>query len=231
MSQARNLAHLQHLDTQLDQAKNRLEEIDAALNDNSAVRQAAKRADKAAETLTAARLALRKAESDVQAQQAKIERNQKALYGGGKSPKELEDLQMEAGALGRHLETLEERQLEAMIAVEEAEAADRAAQENLSKVKAQAAAENTDLAAEQETLHARVAELQTKRQQAVEPIPDDLLARYEKLRQTRFGLAVTGVKSGACEACGASLTAAQAQAARTPSKIAYCEVCGRIMNG
>jgi len=231
MSQARHLVHLQHLDTQLDQAKKRLEEIDAALNDNSAVRQAARRAEKAAKALTAAQLALRKAESEVQAQQEKIERNQKALYGGGKSPKELEDLQMESGALGRYLETLEERQLEAMIAYEEAEAAESQAQENLAKVRAQAAAENTDLAAEQETLTGEVSQLHAQRQQAAKPIPEDLLANYEKLRQTRFGLAVTGVKSGACEACGASLTAAQAQAARTPSKIAYCEVCGRILHG
>jgi predicted nucleic acid-binding Zn-ribbon protein len=230
MSQARNLVHLQHLDTQLDQAKKRLEEIDAALNDNSAVRQAARRAEKAAQAHTAAQLDLRKAESEVQAQQAKIERNQKALYGGGKSPKELEDLQMESGALSRYQETLEERQLETMIALEEAEAADRAAQENLAKVKARVAAENSDLAAEQETLTDEVVELKAQRQNALEPIPADLLANYEKLRQTRFGLAVTGVRDGACEACGASLSAAQAQVARTPSKIAYCEVCGRILH-
>ena len=231
MSQARNLAHLQQLDTQLDQAKKRLEEIKAALNDSSAVRQAAKRAEKAAESLTAARLDLRKAESEVQAQQEKIERNQKALYGGGKSPKELEDLQMESGALGRHLETLEERQLEAMIAFEEADASEKAAQENLGKVKAETAAGNTDLAAEQETLNAQVAELESQRQQALEPVPADLLAEYDKLRQTRFGLAVTGVKDGSCEACGARLTAAQAQLARSPSKITHCDVCGRILHG
>ena len=64
-------------------------------------KKATARAEKAAKSLTKTRLALKTAEQDVQAQQDKIERNQKALYGGGnKSPKELEDLQMESGALG-----------------------------------------------------------------------------------------------------------------------------------
>ena len=93
MSQVRQLVQLQLLDTQLDQANNRLAEIDAALNDSSALKQAKAKAEKAAAVLVEARLALKRAEQDVGVQQEKIDRNQKALYGGSKkSPKELEDL-------------------------------------------------------------------------------------------------------------------------------------------
>jgi predicted nucleic acid-binding Zn-ribbon protein len=231
MSQVRHLVQLQEIDSQIDQAKARLEEIDAALNDNSAMRKANARTEKAAKALTKAQLALRRAEQDVQAQQDKIDRNQKALYGGGKSPKELEDLQMESGALGRYLEKLEETQLEVMIAFEDAEAEDQAAKENLSAVKKEVAAENVDLSAEQESLEEKITRLNTQREAAAAPITPDLIADYEKLRQDRFGLAVTSVNDGGCAACGASLTAAQAQAARSPNKIAHCGVCGRIIHG
>lgn len=231
MSQVRLLANLQTLDTQLDNIRNRLKEIDAALNDHRAVRQAASRAEKAAAALTAARLALTRAEQEVQAQQDKTTRNQQALYGGGKSPKQLEELQMESGALARHLETLEERQLEALIAFEEAEAADQAARENLERTKTQAAADNQDLSGEQQQLLTEQAALEDQRQAAVSGIPADVLSEYERLRKARLGLAVAPVKDGACAACGALLTAAQAQAARSPSKITNCEVCGRIIHG
>jgi len=232
MSQVRNLFHLQQIDTQLDQARGRLAEIDAALSDNSAVRKASARLSKADDARTKARLALKRAEQDVQAQQEKIEKNQKALYGGSvRNPKELEDLQMESGALQRYLSVLEDRQLEAMIAFEEAEASHLAAEGKLDQVKKEAAAQNSDLSAEQDTLLVEVAQLEGQRSSAVEDVSPDLLATYEKLRKTRFGVAVTVLKDGSCAACGSVLTAAQAQEARSPSKITHCDTCGRILHG
>ena len=230
MSQVRQLVQLQEIDTQLDQAKNRLVEIDAALNDSSAVKKAAAKSEKAAGVLMKARLALKNAELDVQSQQDKIERNQKALYGGGnKSPKELEDLQMESEALARYLSVLEDRQLEAMLGFEETESTSQAADQSLSKTKTKAAAENVDLAAEQEALLAKIAGLEADREEITAPIEADLLSTYEKLRQTRMGVAVSEIRDGGCSVCGANLSAAQIQAARSPSKIATCDVCGRIL--
>lgn len=231
MSQARNLFQLQQIDTQLDQARNRLAEIDAALNDNSVVRKANARLTKAEEVLTKTRLALKRAEQDVQVQQEKIEKNQKALYGGSvRNPKELEDLQMESGALQRYLSVLEDRQLEAMIAFEEAENAQQLADTNLDTAKKETASQNIDLSAEQETLLSEVDALEGQRQSAVLSIEPDLLADYEKLRKTRVGVAVAGVRDGSCAACGAVLTASQAQEARLPSKVTYCDTCGRILH-
>jgi predicted nucleic acid-binding Zn-ribbon protein len=230
MSQVRQLVQLQQLDTQLDQANNRLAEIDAALNDSSVVKQAKASAEQAAGTLVEARLALKRAEQDVGVQQEKIDRNQKALYGGSnKSPKELEDLQMESGALGRYLTVLEDRQLEAMVVFEEAESASQTADQNLADTKKRVATEKVELTGEQEKLLSEVANLKADREKAVSPIGPDMLAEYEKLRQTRMGVAVSQVKDGGCSVCGAFVSAAQAQAARSPSRVAHCDVCGRIL--
>ena len=74
-----------------------------------------------------------------------------------------------------------------------------------------------------------LAELEANREKALSPIEPDLLPAYEKLRKTRRGVAVSQMKDGGCSVCGANLSAAQAQAARSPSKITYCDVCGRIL--
>lgn len=232
MSQKRQLSQLQDIDSQLDQARSRLEEIDATLNDNSAVKKATRQAEKAEGRFTQARLALKRAEQDVQTQQGKIEKNQKALYGGSvRNPKELEDLQMEAGALKRYLDVLEDRQLEAMILFEETQTAKEQADANLTAVKAQVAAQNVDLTGEQGTLTTTVQRLEDERQTVVGELEPDLLATYERIRKNRFGQAVAGVKDGSCTACGAMLNAALMQSARLPSKITFCDSCGRILIG
>ncbi len=231
MTQKRRLANLQDIDTQLDQARARLEEIDAILKDNTAIKKATARQAKAEDRFTKARLDLKRAEQDVQVQQQKIEKNQKALYGGSvRNPKELEDLQMESGALQRYLAVLEDRQLEAMIAFEEAETAQEEANANLDAVKQQVEEQNADLTAERAGLVAAVEQLESRRQAEVAEIETDLLANYEKIREKRFGQAVAGVRDGSCAACGAILTAAQAQEARSPTKITYCDTCGRILH-
>ncbi|MCB2178537.1 hypothetical protein KQH61_03890 [bacterium] len=232
MSQKRLLSQLQDIDSHLDRARSRLEEIDITLNDNSAVKKATRQAEKAEERFTHARLALKRAEQEVQTQQEKINKNQKALYGGSvRNPKELEDLQMEAEALRRYLSVLEDRQLEEMIQAEDAQSAKERGDAHLSEVKAQIAAQNVDLSGEQEMLTAEVARLETERQGVIAEVEPDLLKNYERIRKNRFGQAVAAVRDGSCAACGAILSAALAQSARLPSKISFCDTCGRILIG
>ena len=230
MSDTRQLFSLQQLDTSLDAARARLAEIERILNDNSAVKKAKKQAAQAEEKRVKAQLALKRAEQEVQAQQDKIDKNQKMLYGGSvKAPKELEDLQMEPGALRRYLELLEDRQLEAMIAFEEAESTESSNQTNLEKVQREVADQNQDLTKEQGKLTKEADKLEAERQSLASNIPPDMISQYEKLRKKRAGLAVVEVKQSSCSACGSTLTAAQAQAARSPSQTTKCEMCGRIL--
>jgi predicted nucleic acid-binding Zn-ribbon protein len=60
-------------------------------------------------------------------------------------------------------------------------------------------------------------------------IRSDDLDRYEQLRKKAHGVAVTTVNNRSCFACGAILTAAHYQAARSPNQITLCETCGRIL--
>lgn len=230
MSQPRQLYNLQQIDSQLDSAHARIAEIKKNLSDSSAVQKATKRAENAGQAYQKAQIALKRAEQDVEAQQTKIANNERTLYSGSvTNPKELEDLQLESAALKRHLVTLEDKLLEAMVAYEDAENAHHSAQSNLDSTKDQVAKENVDLTSEHTSLVADVEELEAQREAAVTPISAEDLQLYENLREIRHGLAVTEVVDNSCSACGYNLTAAQAQAARSPSKVTTCDSCRRIL--
>src|SRR4030067_385559 len=123
MSQPFKLFRLQQIDNQLDQGRIRLREIEATLSNNFALNQARMLAAEAEADYASAYKVMQRAEETVRTQNIKIEQTETTLYGGTvRNPKELQDLQNESAALRRYLNTLEERQLEALIAADELEA-------------------------------------------------------------------------------------------------------------
>jgi predicted nucleic acid-binding Zn-ribbon protein len=232
MSQPFKLNRLQLVDTLLDQARNRLAGIEDDLQQDTALRAAQADYQQALSAQQEASRQLRQAEHNVQDQQHKIELNQAALYGGTiKNPKELTDLHQENDALKRFLSVLEDRQLEIMISLEQAEAALVAAQRTLDEVQAQYNRTHASLKVERETLQNDVARLGKERAATATDLPADDLEVYEKLRQKRGGVAVAQVKDDTCAACGASLASSLAQASRSATTLAYCTSCGRILYG
>jgi predicted nucleic acid-binding Zn-ribbon protein len=230
MSNPFKLYRLQQVDTQLDKTRSRLEEIRLILDDDTELLQATDKLNIVQEANANAQKALKRAEQNVQNQQVKIDQNQKLLYGGSiKNPKELEDLQNEAGALRRYLSVLEDRQLESMIFAEDAESHLQQAQTQLEKIKAKIEIRNKDLTEEQTDLHKDVKRLESERAAAQAGITPEDMELYNKLRTSRAGLAVAKVENKICTACGTTLAQALAQAARSPNQISRCDTCGRIL--
>lgn len=230
MSQIFKLYRMQQLDSQLDKAQARLREIEAALAQNEAMRQAQQRLDEAAAGLQASRKALRQTEENVLEQRIKIEQSESTLYGGKvRNPKELQDLQNEIAALKRFRSVLEDRQLESMIAVEESEASHQAAQSDLAAVQAQVIEQNSSLVGEQTALLNETAHLENERQATASSISEEDLKLYTLLRQQRRGIAVAKVNNKSCSACGSTLNSVLLHAAHSPNQIARCDTCGRIL--
>lgn len=230
MSQPFKLFRLQQIDSQLDQVNTRLREIEIALNNKASIHQAQAIVDDKVVKLEVARKSLRRSEENVQVQQVKIEQSETTLYSGKISnPKELQDLHNEGAALKRYLSVLEDRQLEAMIAMEEAEAQYAAASLTLKNVIEENTHQNKELTKEQEVLTQEVERLNAERQAAVNSINNDDLRLYEGLRQKRRGVAVAKVTDNTCSACGSTPTAALLQAAQSPNRISFCDTCGRIL--
>lgn len=230
MSRAFKLFRLQQTDTQLDQANARLAEIERRLAQNAVLQAAIQGREQARAAAHATHTALRSAEEEVAAQQKRIEQNQASLYGGKVSnPKELQDLQLESEAFARRLSELEDVQLNAMDAHEQEQANLKAAEENLEAVKAQQAVEHTALLEEQAGLQEEAARLLSQRASAREGVEATELGTYESLRASKNGVAVAKVQSDTCSACGAELSAARAQAARSADELTRCDNCKRIL--
>jgi len=230
MSQPFQLYRLQQLDSQIDQLQARLHEIVLTLGDDREQLEAESQTGQAATLLEEARKTLHRAEGEVKAQRVKIEQTEATLYGGKvRNPKELQDLQNETAALKRYLVTLEDRQLEQMIAFEEAEEGHRLAVERLSQVRANKSALSTKLTREQTSISDEVQRLQVERQAATSSVPEADLKLYNQLRQSRRGVAVARVTDTYCTACGSTLSAALLHAARSPNQITRCDSCGRIL--
>ena len=230
MSSPFKLYRLQQTDNQIDRCDTRVAEIERALKDDEALKRGARTVQNTEQELNNFRKDLRRAEDNVNGQRVKIEQTEATLYSGKvKNPKELQDLQNEAAALKRYLGVLEERQLEAMYAEEEAASQYDNAVHKLGKEQSHYNQMQSDLSNEKVKLENELERLQGERTATTGTIPQDDLILYQQLREQRRGIAVAKVSNKACSACGSLLSATTLHSARSPNQITLCDTCGRIL--
>lgn len=230
MSAALGLYQLQLVDTQIDQIQARQKTIDETLQNDASLRAAAQAFDFADNQHRDASRLLRLAESEVEKQRIKIEQTEANLYSGNvHNPKELQDLQKEIVSLKKYMETLEERQLEAMLNTDSAQEELEAVKNELEHTQANVKEQNRDLSQENERLIKDLERLESERNAALGNLSDTDVATYDQLRKQRRGIAVARVSDSACDACGAPLTSAQLQNARLTNQLFTCPTCGRIL--
>jgi predicted nucleic acid-binding Zn-ribbon protein len=219
------------MDSELDNARKRISEINTILEDDQELKQAVRlHQEKEAIAIEKNKL-LKKAENHVADQNIKIDQNQKKLYGGAiTNPKDLEDLQLESTSLKNYLNTLEERQLEAMLETEEANNQLDLAAENLARIQADLNFTHQELKQEKTQLEQRILATSQKRDEYIKTtdLPD--LPVYRSLRESTGGIAVTIMSASSCSSCGANIPSAIEQAARSPGKLAFCPTCKRILH-
>jgi len=230
MSAALGLYRLQQVDSQIDQIQARLKAIQQTLENDIMLRAANDYFTSAAGKHKDAERALKLSETEVEKQRIKIQQTEASLYGGKvQNPKELQDLQKDVVSLKHHLETLEERELEAMLGLEDAEKDLQTAKIDLGRVQSNLKDQNSDLAKESEALRKDLERLNSERQAVVTDIASQTLNVYDQLRKQKRGIAITTIADNSCEACGTTLTASQQQTARSTSQLFHCPTCGRIL--
>jgi predicted nucleic acid-binding Zn-ribbon protein len=230
MSAALGLYRLQQVDSQIDQIQARLKVIREKLENDVQLRTASETFTIAESKHKESERALKLSETEVEKQRIKIEQTEASLYGGRvQNPKELQDLQKDVASLKRYLETLEERELEAMLVAENTEKELQMAKTNLEQVRTNLSDQNQDLTKESESLHKSLERLNTERQAVIRDLAQQKMSVYDQLRQQRRGIAVTTISDAACAACGTTLTPSQQQNARSTSQLFHCPSCGRIL--
>ena len=231
MGRSKTLCQVQQYDTQIDNASKRIREIDAILGENKLLDDALKIQSDTEHVLTGKKKVLASAEVVVGDHSLKIDQNQKKLYSGSiTNPKDLEDLQLESVSLNKYLSVLEERQLEAILEMEEAENDFNSASSEVAVIKSKMESEHTELTTEKKDLGHSITEVAAQKGSFLSSndIPD--LQTYLSLRKSSGGIAVTLMISSSCSSCGANIPSAIAQEARSPVKLAFCPTCKRILH-
>jgi predicted nucleic acid-binding Zn-ribbon protein len=172
-----------------------------------------------------------KAESDVENVRTRRRRDQERMDSGAVSnPKDLERMQHELATLDRRIGVLEDEELELMEQLEEAQGTLAGLEERLAgfdeRLTALAKARDEKLA----DLDARLAEVTAERPGAVEGMPADLLALYDKLREAK-GIGAAELRARRCGGCQLELDTAELNRIKTlPSnEVVRCQECSRIL--
>jgi predicted nucleic acid-binding Zn-ribbon protein len=230
MSAALGLLRLQQVDSHISQIEARLGKIQEILENDSEIQEVLGKIRTAETKQRDFEHARHTAEEQAHDQQIKINQAEANLYGGSvHNPKELLDLQADILYLKKHLAATEDQELDAMLQVEATQKELMDLREDLKRVQSRLSDEHKTLILEQETLSRDLANLQTERQAAIDPVEADFLKTYETIRQQRRGMAVAEVSENACRACGTTLTAALQQSARHAVNLVFCPSCGRIL--
>ena len=174
----------------------------------------------------------RKVDNDVEQVKTRRTRDRDRMDQGLIShPKDLERMQGELESLERRITTLEDEELEVMARLEDAE-------KDLESYVAQIAAADERLATlgsardeRTEALDTELSSLEAERHPAVEGLPADLLALYEKLRESKGGVGAALLRARQCSGCSLTLDAHEIAEirAKAEDEVVRCEECQRIL--
>jgi uncharacterized protein len=230
MSETLDLYRLQQLDTRLSQIARRQKAIQDVLDNNDRLNQVRELLELTKIQKEKTAHELRSIEAEAARKKIKIQQTESSLYGGSiKNPKELQEVQQELALLKKQLVSLEDKQLELMLAVETTQAAFDTATQDYGLILREVEGNNSSLIGEREELQRETEKLTVERVATVESVSPKTLALYDQIREDRHGVAVTTVTDNSCDSCGALLTHAQIQSAHHSHQLYRCPSCGRII--
>jgi len=173
----------------------------------------------------------KKADADVEQVRARRERDRTRMDQGLiTNPKDLERMQHELVSLERRITSLEDDELEVMARLEDA-------QKDVDSLTAQIATIDERIAAlgsardeKAGDLNVSLAEATRDRASAIEGMPEDLMALYEKIRSAQ-GVGAAALRARQCGGCHMTLNPADlAVIAKAPADdVVRCEECSRIL--
>ena len=223
------LVRFQEIDLELHHLNQRLTEIEATLNDTSALAEAQQNADGTAQAARAARKAQKDVEFELQKTQTEIQQTDQRLYSGSvTNPRQLEDLQAKSQSLRRWVTKLEDDLLEAMVAREEADESDAKASANLKHIATKRAHFEQNLAAERAVLQTRGQTLLQEAENVKAHIPPAILDSYHYLTSRTGGIPVARLQGEVCNMCGIEVLKPTQRKVKNGEE-AYCDGCRRLI--
>lgn len=229
------LLEVQVHDTALDQLRHRRDhlaekaELRALADEIAAVEASMRELDA---RLAEIEQAQRRAEDDLASLEAKLGATHTLLYSGSvTATRELQALQEEVAALARRRSDLEDAVLEVLTAKEPLDAERGVLTARRDELDRRGGELAVAVAEAEVAIDAEIAAQGRARADVAVGLPEDLLARYGRLRQSHGGIGVAALVNGRCSGCHLSLPAIEIDAIRhlPPEAVAHCDQCGRIL--
>ncbi len=228
------LLELQAVDTALSQLQHRRR----TLPELARIAECDKRAGDVRSRLVEAQTALadlaseqRRLESDVDTVRLRADKDQQRMTTGGLPAKELTGLQHEVTSLARRQAVLEDELLELM---ETRETAEQQVTE-LDLALAAVQAERATAEASRDEVFGELDDAEAKhltgRTELTAKLPADLLALYDKIRESSGGVGAAALHQRRCEGCRIELAGSELGVVRAakPDQVLRCENCRRIL--
>jgi predicted nucleic acid-binding Zn-ribbon protein len=226
-----DLLDLQEVDLQIDRlldTRQSLPELEAYRTTHQALQEKEAEREQLAAELKQMELDLDKAEGELEILEAKLSEHETRLFAGGMSGRETEHMRLEVQSLGGQRVALEERVLGMLEQVDPARAAVQGVEGEIERIGAEKSTLEASIKEQWATIDTEVARKEDRKREALQPIPEDLLELYEKLRPMKEGVAVAAFDHGVCGGCHMALSPAEQEEAFRAS-LPRCVHCMRIL--
>lgn len=224
------LYRLQEIDNAIADLRREYARLDRGEAERKAYEEAKAAFSTLQETVKKLETELRDAELELKGVESKRAREEARLKSGAvRSPRELQALEAEVEALGRQRSRLDEKVLMLMEALEQRRTEEKQARQSLSVAAKQLQSKIEAFNTAATRMKSESQELAEARKEALAKVPSNLLRTYERLRETKEGVAVAAVINGICTACHLTLPTNTVDRARRYETFVYCDNCGRIL--
>ena len=174
----------------------------------------------------------RKADADVEQVKARRVRDRDRMDQGlVTNPKDLEKMQHELQSLDKRISDLEDEELEVMEQLEQAQQTLEALRVELATTDEQLQGLTADRDRRTAEIDQQLDAVTAERAPALEGLPDDLLALYDRLRASKGGIGAAELRARQCGGCRLTLDNAELARIRStdPELVVRCEECQRIL--
>ncbi|GCE48050.1 hypothetical protein EI42_06080 [Thermosporothrix hazakensis] len=227
---AARLFELQQLDLEMDHLTAELRSVDNALQDSPTIRGLRSEYKLAEQQLQSSQQAQREAEWTLEETNHRLTSQEERLsQATASNAKELQTVQQEIQQLQAQQSRQEEAVREIADLVESLQEVLRNRQEALKQAEEAREAECASLRQRYSRLQEQQQALERQRQQLISELEPGLVERYQKMRRTKQGHAVSRVENDSCQWCRALLAPSELQLVQMSAELQSCTNCGRIL--
>lgn len=228
MSLPGQLYQLQHLDIELQDRRQVIDDATRQLSENQALLAAESQLASQKQQLAEANKRQKDFEWELEDVREKSNQLKNKLYGGMvKHPKELVNLENESEILKKKTRGKEDELLELMSQIEDLETNAEASTKELQEMRQEWQQKQEILNEKKTRTETELARLSQTRGELAQEISSEVLNLYEQIRLTK-GQAIAKVEQGRCQGCYITLPISQWQRARS-GELVQCSSCNRIL--